>query len=152
MALTSTSSPSTNSFASVFVPLFALSILHSHHSQTYGHIQNVSRVTPPPSGGLRSSVITFDRIRSATIARNVLNDFYTPSPNPSALTRLRTAYQRPVQPHVIRDWISSHPKISLPIIIFLIGTLTYTVCHLKRCHPTLSDCLVDSRYLIPYAP
>lgn len=42
-------------------------------------------------------------------------------------TRLRMGYQQPIQAHVIRDWMSSHPKIMLPLLVFLLGTLTYTV-------------------------
>ena len=42
-------------------------------------------------------------------------------------TRIRAQYQQPLQVHAFRNWISSHPKITLPVIVFLLGTLTYTV-------------------------
>jgi hypothetical protein len=49
-------------------------------------------------------------------------------PNPATipLSRLRLYYERPLKAHAIRDWISSHPRIALPVIAFLIGTLSYT--------------------------
>ena len=40
---------------------------------------------------------------------------------------MRTSYQRPIQAHAIRDWLNSHPKIVLPVFVFLLGTLTYTI-------------------------
>ncbi|KAG6811871.1 hypothetical protein H0H92_005447 [Tricholoma furcatifolium] len=93
----------------------------------FGHIRDLTSPAPVPSSTLRSSTIIFSRIHSATIARNVLHGFSYTTTDETSKTLLRTAYQRPVQAHAIRDWMSSHPKIMLPLIVFLIGTLTYTV-------------------------
>ncbi|KAK7015902.1 mitochondrial escape protein 2 [Paramarasmius palmivorus] len=87
----------------------------------YGRIQEITEPTPVPAGTLRSSIVSFDRVHSATIARNVMHGFQHQS------TRLRCMYQYPIQGHAIRDWLSKHPKIVLPIVFFLIGTLTYTI-------------------------
>lgn len=96
----------------------------------YGCIRDLTSPTSVPSGTLRSSTITFKRLRAATIARNVTYG-HTVSLDPRASnernTRLRTAYQRPVRAHAIRDWMSKHPKIVLPMLVFLLGTLTYTI-------------------------
>lgn len=46
---------------------------------------------------------------------------------PIPLSRLRLFYERPLKAHALRDWISSHPRLVLPVIAFLIGTLSYTV-------------------------
>ncbi|OAX43831.1 hypothetical protein K503DRAFT_789293 [Rhizopogon vinicolor AM-OR11-026] len=90
-----------------------------------GRIHDLTAPTPVPAGTLRSSDILFHRVRAATIARNTLHG-YIFSHN-GAKTRLRTVYQRPIQAHVIRDWLTSHPRIVLPILFFLLGTLTYTI-------------------------
>jgi hypothetical protein len=37
-------------------------------------------------------------------------------------------YERVIKAHLIRDWLSKHPRIVLPIVVFLLGTMTYTVC------------------------
>ena len=37
-------------------------------------------------------------------------------------------FERVIKVHVIRDWLSSHPRIVLPVLAFILGTLTYTVC------------------------
>ncbi|KAF5386931.1 hypothetical protein D9615_001714 [Tricholomella constricta] len=100
----------------------------------YGRIQDVTQPVPVPGGTLRSSMIIFYRLHSATIARNVIHGLNVspsvgggPHSDNASTTRLRTAYQRPVQAHAIRDWMSSHPKIFLPLLVFFLGTLTYTV-------------------------
>jgi hypothetical protein len=85
-----------------------------------------------PAGVSRYATVTYDRVHSAAIARNVLHGFTfqedKKSDNAEAKpTRFRLIYQQAVQAHVIRDWMSSHPKIVLPIAVFLLGTLTYTV-------------------------
>ena len=54
-----------------------------------------------------------------------------PTPPPAAnaaaavLTRMSFSYQSPISKHMIRDWMSSHPKIALPLVVFLVGTLSY---------------------------
>ena len=49
------------------------------------------------------------------------------SASPIPLSRLRLYYDRPLKAHAIRDWMSAHPRLVIPIIAFLIGTLSYTV-------------------------
>ncbi|KAF8078176.1 RNA12 protein-domain-containing protein [Lyophyllum atratum] len=100
----------------------------------YGRIQDLTEPGPVPAGTPRFSILTFSRIRSATIARNVVHGFKVqpaicdgPHTDNASKTRLRTTYQRPVQAHAIRDWMSNHPKIMLPLLVFLLGTLTYTI-------------------------
>ncbi|KAG2158089.1 RNA12 protein-domain-containing protein [Suillus bovinus] len=90
-----------------------------------GRIQNITAPTPVPAGMFRSSDILFHRVRSATVARNTVHGYRFS--DAGGTTRLRTVYQRPIQAHAIRDWLTSHPKIVLPIIFFLLGTLTYTI-------------------------
>ncbi|GJE86794.1 exonuclease [Phanerochaete sordida] len=94
----------------------------------FGRIVTIDPPTPPPAGTLRSATVTFRHVRSAAIARNTIHGLAVPvDPSSGNMTRLRTKYQQPIQAHVIRDYVSSHPKIFLPIFIFLIGSLTYTI-------------------------
>ncbi|KIJ17097.1 hypothetical protein PAXINDRAFT_167891 [Paxillus involutus ATCC 200175] len=91
----------------------------------YGRIHDISPPKPVPAGTLRSADISFVRVRSATIARNTVHGYRFS--DGGSTTRLQTIYQRPIQVHAIRDWLTAHPKIVLPIIFFLLGTLTYTI-------------------------
>ena len=64
-------------------------------------------------------------MRSATIARNVMHNYqFTMN---GTTTKLGTGYGQLLQAHVFRDWIVNHPRIMLPIIVFLLGSLTYAV-------------------------
>ncbi|KXN90467.1 Mitochondrial escape protein 2 [Leucoagaricus sp. SymC.cos] len=66
-----------------------------------------------------------------------INDLGAPVPVPAARnvlhgltvndTIIRLNYQKPIQAHAVRDWFGSHPKITLPLLVFLIGSLTYTI-------------------------
>ena len=98
-----------------------------YHLQPYGRIVDVTYPSPVPAGTLRSAVINFRHVRSAAIARNTIHGLAVPSDTSGAVTRLRTSYQQPIQVHAVRDYISNHPKIFLPVLFFIIGSLTYTV-------------------------
>ncbi|KAF8803621.1 hypothetical protein BYT27DRAFT_7171768 [Phlegmacium glaucopus] len=96
----------------------------------FGRITDLTMPSTAPAGAPRSATVAYQRIYSATIARNVIHGFDLSSLSSSASpvkTRLRAGYQRPIQVHVIRDWMSSHPKIMLPLLVFLFGTVTYTI-------------------------
>ncbi|GBE82399.1 RNA12 protein-domain-containing protein [Sparassis latifolia] len=94
----------------------------------YGRIEEITRPTPVPAGTLRSSTVAFRRVRAAVVAHNAINNISIPSAlNASTVTRLRTNYEVPIQAHVVRNYVASHPRIFLPVLFFLIGTLTYTI-------------------------
>ncbi|KZT03537.1 uncharacterized protein LAESUDRAFT_761884 [Laetiporus sulphureus 93-53] len=95
----------------------------------YGRIQDLTQPLPPSvPGGLRYSTVTFGRVRSAAIAHNAIHGSQVrPSPSSSSATVLRTTYQPPVQAHAFRDYVTGHPRIFLPVVIFLLGALTYTI-------------------------
>ncbi|EJT98381.1 hypothetical protein DACRYDRAFT_96567, partial [Dacryopinax primogenitus] len=104
----------------------------------YGRIAEMTTPTPVPAGSLRSSLIVFTHTHSATLARNCLHGVYVAPhahdlgaihafPPDGKLTRLRMVYERAIKEHLIRDWISNHPRIALPVAAFLLATLTYTI-------------------------
>lgn len=96
--------------------------------QPFGRIRDITSPGAVPSGVPRASTIIYDRLKSAVIARNVIYGFEDHFDSTSMpRTRLYTEYQKPIQVHVIRNWISSHPKIVMPLVVFLLGALTYTV-------------------------
>ncbi|KAF9452822.1 hypothetical protein P691DRAFT_771933 [Macrolepiota fuliginosa MF-IS2] len=87
----------------------------------YGHIHDLSAPVPVPAGTSRSATLSYTRPRSAVIARNVLHGLKVDD------TVIRLNYQKPIQAHAVRDWMGSHPRIMLPLIVFLLGSLTYTI-------------------------
>ncbi|OCF71499.1 exonuclease [Kwoniella mangroviensis CBS 8886] len=106
----------------------------------YGRIADIQPPSPVPAGSLRYATVTYSRLSPAAIAINCLHGFSTPTntadftlkSSGSASTstipksRLRIYYERPLKAHAIRDWISAHPRLALPVLAFLIGTLSYT--------------------------
>ncbi|EIW85363.1 hypothetical protein CONPUDRAFT_135128 [Coniophora puteana RWD-64-598 SS2] len=91
----------------------------------YGRITDIVPPTPVPAGAFRSASITFRRVRSAVAARNVMHGHqYSDG---KSMTRLHTLYIPPLHAHAVRDWLTSHPRIVLPVILFFLGTLTYTI-------------------------
>ncbi|KAJ4488366.1 exonuclease [Lentinula aciculospora] len=91
----------------------------------YGRIEELTHPTPVPAGTQRFSTIHFNSLKSATVARNVIYGLEVPTSG--GPTRLRISYTSPIEAHIIQDWITNHPKIFLPVLFFLIGTLTYTI-------------------------
>ncbi|PIL23760.1 hypothetical protein GSI_13510 [Ganoderma sinense ZZ0214-1] len=91
----------------------------------YGRIIDITSPTPVPAGTLRSAQVSFRDLRSATSARNTIHDLKVPVS--SSTTILRTSYAQPIAAHAVRDYITSHPRIFLPVLFFLLGTVTYAV-------------------------
>ncbi|KAI0079001.1 hypothetical protein K474DRAFT_1592893 [Panus rudis PR-1116 ss-1] len=94
----------------------------------YGRIADMQPPTPVPAGTLRSMTVIFRQVRASVSSKNTLHSLTIyPAPGSTTPTRLRLSYQPPIQPHVVRDYINNHPKIFLPVFLFLLGTLTYTI-------------------------
>ncbi|KAI0273842.1 RNA12 protein-domain-containing protein [Gloeopeniophorella convolvens] len=87
----------------------------------YGRILDVSAPAVVPGTPYRASTIAFSDLRHSIVARNVAYGFSI------GKTRLRTTFIPPVQGHVIKGWITGHPRIVIPVVVFLLGTLTYTI-------------------------
>lgn len=104
----------------------------------YGRLMEITPPVPVPAGNLRFAQLQFSRIEPSVAASKCLHGFSTPTNSADLhkkktnkdtdvkLARLRIFYENPLKAHYIRDWISNHPRIALPIIAFLIGTLSYT--------------------------
>ncbi|KAI9466031.1 RNA12 protein-domain-containing protein [Lactarius psammicola] len=92
-----------------------------HTFRPYGRIIDITPPAAVTGTSYRSSTVTFSDLRSSIIARNVAHGLNI------GQTRIRTSFVPTVQAHVIRDWISKHPRIVIPVIVFFLGTLTYTI-------------------------
>lgn len=89
----------------------------------YGKIHDIT-----PISSKQASII-FTSLRSATSARNCLHSaLITPtSPNVTSPTVLRILYKPKRHFSYFRDWITSHPKIVLPLFVALLGTISYAI-------------------------
>ncbi|KAK2467090.1 hypothetical protein APHAL10511_001348 [Amanita phalloides] len=90
----------------------------------FGRIRDITS----PAGVPRAAVVVYERLKSAVIARNVIHGFENCFDSPAtSKTCFRMEYQKPIQAHVIRSWLSGHPRIVIPLAVLLLGALTYTV-------------------------
>lgn len=73
--------------------------------------------------------IDFSYVRDAIMARNCLHGFVVPEGlgGGKAGTRLRMSYETRARPHRFWDWMSSHPRIVIPIIVALLTGLTVVI-------------------------
>lgn len=115
----------------------------------FGHISNLTPPGPQPALTLRYSMLAFSRLSSAAAAVSCLHGLsVSPEPPRTAtleqggrkeqgsggtvaleggpMTRLAFSYESPVKAHAFRDWVSSHPRIAIPALVALFGTLSYT--------------------------
>ncbi|KAH8108444.1 RNA12 protein-domain-containing protein [Phellopilus nigrolimitatus] len=91
----------------------------------FGRVIDLTPPAPGPAGALRSSVVTFRKVRAAATAHNCVHGITVPVAGAS--TRLHTMYERPLKAHAVRDWITGHPKLVVPVLVFFLGTITYTI-------------------------
>ncbi|GAA6009179.1 hypothetical protein JCM11491_005783 [Sporobolomyces phaffii] len=99
----------------------------------YGKIHDIVPTSP------KSASIIYTSLRSATSARNCLHSSLIPAPvlstlssssapaSPPPPTRLRILYKPKRHFSYVRDWVASHPKIVLPLVVALLGTVSYAV-------------------------
>ncbi len=70
----------------------------------------------------RYATIDFLRLRDAVMARSCLHGFVV-----NGWTRLRISYEPRLRSHNIWNWITSHPRIVIPIVAALLATITVAV-------------------------
>lgn len=87
----------------------------------FGRIHNIVPPSPTSKDVPRSSTVVFNSMRSATAALHCLNASKLGS------TKLHILYADRLKSYVVREWISSHPRIMLPLIVALLGAVSLTV-------------------------
>ena len=66
--------------------------------------------------------VTFHSTSASTAARSCVHGFIT-----DAGTKLKLTYQPRVAKHFYKDWLFSHPRIVAPLLVFLLGAVSYVV-------------------------
>jgi hypothetical protein len=61
------------------------------------------------------------------MARNCLHGFVLFEEGSKNATRLRLSYEQRVKPHHIWNWITSHPRIVIPIVAAFLAAFTVVV-------------------------
>ncbi|KAI0397119.1 RNA12 protein-domain-containing protein [Xylariaceae sp. FL0594] len=95
----------------------------------YGSISEItsqpwdSKVLP------KFAYVDFAFVRDAIMARNCLHGYVVPEELGGGKlgTKFRISYERRTKPHRIWDWITSHPRIVIPVLVALLTGLTVVV-------------------------
>lgn len=95
----------------------------------YGKIADISSQPSDSKVLPKYAYLDFSFTRDAIMARNCLHGLLVPENlgGGKAGTKLRLSYEQKVRPHHIWDWISSHPRIIIPLVAALLATITVIV-------------------------
>lgn len=84
----------------------------------YGRIRDIAT-------DAKTATISYRAVRSATAARNCLDGYILDPKNPSQIIHILYAYHKAGS--AVWDWVSSHPRITIPIFAVLLGGLSYLI-------------------------
>lgn len=95
----------------------------------YGKIADINSQPSDSKTLPKYAYLDFSATRDAVMARNCLHGLVVPEHlgGGRAGTKLRLSYEQKVRPHHIWDWISSHPRIVIPLVAALLATVTVIV-------------------------
>ena len=93
----------------------------------YGKIGDISSQAPDSKILPKFAYVDFVLVRDAVMARNCLHGFVLQEEGSKNSTRLRLSYEQRVKAHHIWNWISSHPRIVIPLVAAFLAAFTVAV-------------------------
>ncbi|KAK5661019.1 hypothetical protein OQA88_12398 [Cercophora sp. LCS_1] len=93
----------------------------------YGKIADI---TPQPSDSKvlpKYAHVDFVLVRDAVMATNCMHGFVLQEPGSKIATKLRISYEQRIKPHHIWNWITSHPRVVIPIVAAFLAAFTVVV-------------------------
>lgn len=91
---------------------------------------SITDITSQPSDSKvlpKYAFVDFVLVRDAIMARNCMHGFVLREVGSEAATKLRLSYEQRVKPHHIWNWLTSHPRIVIPLIAGLLAAFTVVV-------------------------
>lgn len=85
----------------------------------YGKIINIF----PASATQKYAILQFAQIRSATAARTCLHGFK----DIGSSTTMKIGFERQMKAHVVREWLVSHPRFTVPALAALVAGFSVSV-------------------------
>ncbi|OAF62200.1 mitochondrial escape protein 2 [Pseudogymnoascus destructans] len=118
----------------------------------YGMLAEISSQPADSKVLPRFATLDFARLRNAVMARNCMHGFKVLEEAGGGVggTQLRLSYEQKIKAHMIRDWVMGHPRIFIPLMAALLGTLAVAVfdpirTFFIKAHVTHSLKIRDSR-------
>jgi hypothetical protein len=92
----------------------------------------IAEITTQPSDSKvlpRFVHLEFFRLRNAIMAKNCVHGFKVleEAGGGSGGTALRLSYEQKIKAHIAREWLLSHPRIVIPIVAALVGTVAVVI-------------------------
>ncbi|WYZ36599.1 hypothetical protein EsH8_II_000105 [Colletotrichum jinshuiense] len=92
----------------------------------------IAEITSQPSDSKilpKFAYIDFALVRDAIMARNCLHGFLVDEALGGGKngTRLRLSYEQRVKPHNIWNWLTSHPRVVIPVVAALLAAITVAI-------------------------
>ncbi|KAK0625978.1 RNA12 protein-domain-containing protein [Immersiella caudata] len=93
----------------------------------YGKIADIA-TQPSDSKVLpKYAHVDFVLVRDAIMATNCMHGYVLHESGSKLATKLRLSYEQRIKPHHIWDWITSHPRIVIPIVAAFLAAFTVVV-------------------------
>ncbi|KAL6855237.1 mitochondrial escape protein 2 [Amphichorda felina] len=95
----------------------------------YGKIADITPQSQDDKTSPRYAYLRFPLIRDAIMARNCMHGFVVSKALGGGKngTQLRMSYEKLVKPHSIWNWLTSHPRIVVPVIAALIAGISVII-------------------------
>ena len=92
----------------------------------------LAEITPQPSDSKvlpKYADVDYTRMRFATMAKNCMHGFTLKEDAGGGKTGtvLKLSYESKAKAHWIRDWITSHPRIVIPLVAALLATISVAI-------------------------
>jgi len=93
----------------------------------YGKIGEITSQPADSKVLPKFAYVDFVLVRDAIMARNCVHGFVLREQGSKHATKLRLSYEQRVKPHHIWDWITSHPRIIIPLVAAFLAAFTVAV-------------------------
>jgi hypothetical protein len=92
----------------------------------------ISEITSQPSDSKilpKFAYLDYSAMRNSVMARNCMHGFRVleEAGGGKAGTELRLSYEQKMKAHIIRQWLSDHPRVVIPIVAALVATITVAI-------------------------
>jgi len=95
----------------------------------YGKVQDIIPQPTESKDLPKYALIHFRKIRHAIMAKSCMHGYTVPAAGGGGDTGtvIKLAYQQKQKAHVVWGWLVNHPRITIPLLLALVGTFTVAV-------------------------
>lgn len=97
--------------------------------RTYGKLEDINPRPTESKDPPNYAILSYGNIRDAIMAKNCMHGFVLSESEGGGKygTMLKTIYEQRAKAHAWREWIFNHPRIVIPVLAALVGSMTFMV-------------------------